>query len=76
MELRTFNEWSQMGYKIIKGSKTRGKTLAGFMFSREQVQYIGSRYRGQRYAHDSRTPWEDYDSDPWFDDAYNATWGG
>ena len=57
-----------MGYRINKGAKSRGKTEAGFMFSRDQVTYIGSRYKGMSYAHNSRNPFqEDYD----YDDPFN-----
>lgn len=72
MELKTFDEWSRLGYKINKGSKSFGKTSAGFMFNREQVSYIGSRYKGQYYAHDSREPFDD----PCAEEAYDRIWGG
>lgn len=37
-ETKTFQEWSSMGYKILKGSKSVGRNASGVcLFSAEQV---------------------------------------
>lgn len=64
---KTFGEWSLAGYKIKKGSKASWVGNIP-MFSESQVTYIGSRYKGMYYAHDSRDPWEE--------EAYDKSWGG
>lgn len=35
--LKTFQEWSDLGYKILKGSKNRGKRGNEYLFGSDQV---------------------------------------
>jgi hypothetical protein len=71
MQWQTFNEWSQFGYKIIKGSKATW--VDGIpMFSKKQVtKKEPSTFRGYWSGADDGY---DYD-DPWEDVARQAAWG-
>lgn len=48
LELRTFQDWSNAGYKILKGSKHVKRNANGIpLFSNEQVTYTRTSYHGQ-----------------------------
>lgn len=51
--IKTFKEWSNNGYLIIKGSKNVGKNKDGeYLFTRDQVQAkpdLGLNFKGSRY---------------------------
>lgn len=40
-EMRTFAEWSNAGYKILKGS-TGTRVDGKILFSKKQVQFLGT----------------------------------
>lgn len=59
-ELRTFNDWSNDGFKILKGTKSAQRNAQGIpLFSAEQVTKTGCTYIGQGEDGDE----EDFDPD-------------
>ncbi len=59
VELKTFNDWSDAGYKILKGSKSVGRNSAGVaLFSSEQVMYVADDWLGDPDESD-----DEYDPD-------------
>lgn len=67
----SFQEWSDSGYKIIKGSKSQFRDILGVpQFTIDQVQKLGERpasswEEADRRARAKGTPWgvvEDFDS--------------
>lgn len=60
LELKTFQDWSDSGYMIMKGSKSVGRGPNGVpLFSSEQVAYTRTDYVGQGEEGDD----DEYDPD-------------
>jgi len=61
-DLKTFDEWSALGYKIIKGSKAKYVDCLP-MFTPEQVTKVPRRRSNSHMRYDSHSPFgDDYDA--------------